>query len=64
MKIEDLKKGCLVHIPKSESERMTGPGLFLGIHQTPEERPFTGGVALVLYRQRVEKVMINGLELF
>ena len=57
-----MKVGDLVYIAESESERFKEPGIFMSVYQTEEERPFTGGVAFVLYSWGVEKVMMNGLE--
>ena len=57
-----MRVGDLVYIPESESERFKEPGIFMSVYQTEEERPFTGGVAFVLYSWGVEKVMMKGLE--
>ena len=57
-----MRVGDLVYIPESESERFKEPGIFMSVYQTEEERPFTGGVAFVLYSWGVEKVMMSGLK--
>jgi len=56
-----MKVGDLVCIAESESERFKEPGIFMSVYQTEEERPFTGGIAFVLYSWGVEKVHMNGL---
>jgi hypothetical protein len=58
-----MKVGDLVYVEESESNRFKEPGLFMSVYQTEEERPFTGGIAFVLYSWGVEKVMMNGLKI-
>jgi hypothetical protein len=58
-----MKVGDLVYVEESESNRFKEPGLFMSVYRTEEERPFTGGIAFVLYSWGVEKVMMNGLKI-
>ena len=58
-----MKIGDLVYVAESESDRYKEPGVFMSVYKTEEERPFTGGIAFVLYPWGVEKVLIKGLKL-
>lgn len=57
-----MRVGDLVYVEESESNRFKQPGVFTSVYKTEEERPFTGGIAFVLYSWGVEKVMMKGLK--